>query len=106
MFASRRARPSITARCCSSLVPRRLHQVANLALELSDPFLEVTVALDYYLQLAVFQNRDAPRMLSAQRNLNRLARDSHRIDHREDSFDFFECNGLQHVHASRGYVFT
>src|ERR1700678_4696774 len=106
MSASKRARPSITARCCSSLVLRRLHQLANPPLELSDPFLEVTVALDHYLQLAVFQNRDAPRMLRAQRNLDRLARDSHRIDHREDSFDFFECHDLEHVHASRGYVFT
>jgi len=58
---------------------------------------EIIVALDDDLQLAVGKDPDPARMFGTQRNHYRLARDSQRLDDFEDALDFLERYCLEQV---------
>jgi len=57
--------------------------------------IEVVVALDHNLELAAAEGAEASRILSAERDDERLARDAERVGDSEDSLDFLECHRFQ-----------
>jgi len=57
---------------------------------------EVGVAVYHDLEFATRDDADAARLLGAERDHDRLARDSHRLDHREDLLDLLESDRFKH----------
>jgi cold shock protein len=63
--------------------------------------IEVGVAIDDDFEFARAEPAQTAGMLGAQRNYQRLARDSQRVGHREDAFDFLQSNRLEQGHVLR-----
>ena len=63
-------------------------------LQTTEPMIEVGIAIDDDFELAGAEHAHAARMLGAERNHHRLARDSQRVGHRENALDFRQSNAL------------
>jgi len=62
--------------------------------------IELGVAVDHDFELAGAELAHAAGMLGAERNHQRLARDSQRVGHREDALDFRQSNRLEQATSS------
>jgi hypothetical protein len=67
-----------------------------------EPFGHIAITLDHNFELAARQAADPARMVGAQWNNHRLARDPKRLDYRENLLDFLECYGIWHMKSFPG----
>lgn len=71
------------------------HQLLDLDAQTAEPLVELDFAIDDDLESAVREQAEAAGRLGAQRNYDGLARQPHRLGHREDSFDFLKADCFQ-----------